>query len=122
VKFKALIKFIPATIWMLVIFYFSSRSTTGVGYTGIERFLLFKTLHLIEYGLLAVLIIYPIQNLVPTIFYSYLYAISDEIHQYFTPGRGPKFTDTLIDLLGIIIGLLFFHFIRKSSTILHKSS
>ena len=121
-KFKALIKFIPATIWMLVIFYFSSRSTTGVGYTGIERFLLFKTLHLIEYGLLAVLIIYPIQNLVPTIFYSYLYAISDEIHQYFTPGRGPKFTDTLIDLLGIIIGLLFFHFIRKSSTILHKSS
>lgn len=97
----------------MLIFYLSSRSTTGIGGTGIERFLLFKTLHLIEYAILGLLVIYPIAQTVPGIIISYLYAITDEIHQNFTPGRGPKFTDTLIDLIGILIGIAIFLFIKK---------
>lgn len=34
-----------------------------------------------------------------------LYAISDEIHQNFTPGRGPKITDVFIDSLGVFFGI-----------------
>ncbi len=34
-----------------------------------------------------------------------LYAISDEIHQSFTPGRGPKITDVFIDSLGVFFGM-----------------
>lgn len=34
------------------------------------------------------------------------YAISDEIHQCFTPGRGPLFSDILIDSLGVLIGII----------------
>lgn len=42
-----------------------------------------------------------------------LYAISDEFHQSFSPGRSPKITDVYIDTLGIIIGALFVILIRK---------
>lgn len=35
-----------------------------------------------------------------------LYAISDEVHQSFVPGRGPSAQDVLIDTLGIVFGLL----------------
>ena len=33
------------------------------------------------------------------------YAISDEVHQYFIPGRGPSITDVGIDSLGVIMGI-----------------
>ena len=35
-----------------------------------------------------------------------LYAISDEIHQGFSPGRSPKVEDVWIDFLGVLIGTL----------------
>lgn len=36
-----------------------------------------------------------------------LYALSDEIHQYFVPGRSCQITDVLIDSLGAVVGILF---------------
>lgn len=122
-KILPLVKFIPAILWMSFIFYLSSRSTAGVGYTGFERFLLFKTLHLVEYAILAVLVIYPLYKVTPSVLVSYIYAITDEIHQGFTPGRGPKFSDTIFDLAGILIGVIIFKLIRnhlkKSKNKLH---
>lgn len=38
---------------------------------------------------------------------STLYAISDEIHQCFVPGRSCQFTDVIIDSLGAVAGILF---------------
>ena len=35
-----------------------------------------------------------------------IYATSDEIHQSFTPGRSPQFTDVLIDNLGVFTGII----------------
>lgn len=35
----------------------------------------------------------------------FVYAISDEVHQYFVPGRGPRTLDVLIDSAGAIIGI-----------------
>jgi len=99
-------KFIPALIWMLIIFYFSSRSTAGVGTNSTDRFYILKSFHLIEYATLGILLFYGFLKYKYTIITAYLYAISDEIHQSFIPGRNCKFTDTLIDLAGIIIGLL----------------
>ena len=34
-----------------------------------------------------------------------IYAISDEIHQCFTPGRGPLVTDVIIDGMGVLLGI-----------------
>lgn len=35
---------------------------------------------------------------------SFLYAISDEIHQIFVPGRAFQFSDLAVDIAGILIG------------------
>ena len=40
------------------------------------------------------------------------YAILDEFHQSFSPGRTPKVTDVYIDTLGIILGALLVILIR----------
>lgn len=42
-----------------------------------------------------------------------LYAISDELHQSFSPGRTPKATDVYIDMLGIVIGILLVLLAKK---------
>lgn len=45
-----------------------------------------------------------------------VYASSDEIHQCFTPGRGPLLTDVIIDTMGVLLGILLVMLILK----LHK--
>lgn len=98
---------------MCVIFYFSSRSTAGIGHNSVDRFLILKSFHLIEYGFLAVLLFFAFKKYGLTIIIAYLYAISDEFHQSFIPGRTPLFRDTLIDLLGILIGLFILRLLLR---------
>ncbi len=40
-----------------------------------------------------------------------LYAISDEIHQAFIPGRGPLVSDVFIDFSGVIMGIFIAYII-----------
>lgn len=42
-----------------------------------------------------------------------LYAITDEIHQLFVPGRGTEVTDVLIDGIGALIGIGIYKAIYK---------
>jgi len=107
--FKKISKFIPAIIWMSIIFYFSSRSTTGIGTNETDRFIILKSFHLIEYAILGILLLFAINKNKLVVFIAYLYAISDEIHQSFVPGRSSRFRDTLIDLIGILIGIFIFN-------------
>jgi len=37
-----------------------------------------------------------------------LYAISDETHQIFVPGRSAQISDVLIDSVGAIVGILMY--------------
>ena len=118
-KIKKIIRFVPSIIWMSVIFYFSSRQTTGIGGTNeTNRFLILKSFHLIEYAFLACLLSLAIFKKKWVVLTAYLYAISDEIHQSFVPGRTSRFQDTLIDLIGILIGVFIFHkiFSKKKLT------
>jgi VanZ family protein len=109
---KKIIRFFPALIWMGIIFYFSSQQTTGIGGDSYWlRFFILKSFHLIEYAILFILINFAINSGINSILIAYLYGVSDEIHQSFIPGRTSKFTDTIIDLLGISIGLLILKFI-----------
>lgn len=104
---KKIIRFLPAIIWMGIIFYFSSQQTTGIGGDSYwVRFAILKSFHLIEYAFLFILINFAIKTDIYSIIISYLYGVSDEIHQSFILGRTSKFTDTLIDLTGILIGFL----------------
>ncbi|MBW1799012.1 MAG: VanZ family protein [Deltaproteobacteria bacterium] len=42
-----------------------------------------------------------------------LFAISDEIHQSFVPGRSASLIDIVLDLLGILAGLAVFKFLGR---------
>ena len=35
-----------------------------------------------------------------------IYAISDEIHQAFIPGRGPQLADVILDSMGVLTGIV----------------
>lgn len=75
-----------------------------------------KGAHFTEYAILAVLVAnairpYPIPErpkwLLP-VGVSALYAVTDEIHQYFVPGRACVATDVGIDTCGAIFGMVVF--------------
>ncbi len=102
-----ILRFVPAILWMCFIFYLSTQQTTSIHGTVAQRFYILKSFHLIEYGALAILLLFATLKYNRAIIIAYLYALSDEFHQRFTPGRTSKFTDTLIDLLGIALGLVF---------------
>jgi VanZ family protein len=98
---------------MAVIFFFSTRQTAGIIPESIPHFIFFKSLHLLEYAFLAVLLFYAFLRKKITIIIAYLYALSDEIHQTFVPGRNGRLRDTFIDLIGIILGLIILKQLRK---------
>lgn len=102
---------------MGIIFYFSTQQTAEIIPETVPHFLFFKSLHLIEYAILAVLIFFALLKNKTTIIFAYLYALSDEIHQTFIVGRSGRFKDTFIDLLGIIIGLYLLKQLRKFKAI-----
>lgn len=55
------------------------------------------------------------------IIFCFLYACSDEIHQYFVPGRACMFTDVLLDtcggLTGLLISLLIIKIMSKKTAV-----
>ena len=72
-----------------------------------------KIFHFFEFGFLSLLFFFSIKKTflgvslkllaVITILFTAFYGISDEIHQYFVPGRESSIGDALADLFGAII-------------------
>ena len=119
---------LPAIIWMGIIFYFSSRLNTSVTGEFLFDFIFVKSLHIIEYSILYFLMFrafYSINNsrltinnkLLLPIFFSVFYALSDEIHQTFVPTREGKIRDVFIDTAGILIMYIY---IKHNITTLKK--
>ena len=83
-------------------------------------FLIRKTAHFLEYfilGLLSFLVTVTYKNtrLFSNAFvamsFCAIYAVSDEIHQYFVPGRACRFLDVCIDCAGSICAIVLTAFI-----------
>lgn len=77
-------------------------------------FALRKLAHLIEYAVLGFLLYRALlagrrgfsrRAAVHTLIIGPLYAVSDEIHQIFVPGRWASPLDVLIDSVGVLVGL-----------------
>lgn len=45
-----------------------------------------------------------------------IYAVTDEIHQYFVPGRAMQIEDWLVDSLGVSCGVVLFYLLTKSAS------
>lgn len=98
---------LPAISWMALIFFLSSRPSTSVADNQALNFIFFKSLHLIEYGILFILIYRATEkNIKLSLVLTIIYAISDEVHQLFVPTREGKLRDIFIDSLGAFLGNL----------------
>jgi len=121
---------------MIIIFYFShqpvnesSQLSEGISKPIVEKlesiiktdiveekfdYLIRKIAHFTEYMILGILMyIASSKNNIPRnkkvlwcILLCALYAITDEVHQAFVPGRAPRVFDVLIDTAGSITGIL----------------
>ena len=85
-----------------------------------------KLYHFIEYGIFSILLFFSLLNssrdffrkyvLVISIFIGASYAIIDEIHQRFIPGRSADILDFVADFLGVaLIQICFWFYHRKKS-------
>lgn len=82
----------------------------------VERFHFFirKAAHFIAYFILGALVLRALassgvrgwKTVSFAFLLSFVYAISDELHQYFVPGRAAQVRDVLIDSLGACCGIL----------------
>ena len=125
-------------LWMYLVFGFSGQDgeqSSGISYkismilTGnneeiaiiIEPYVR-KVAHFAEYAIGAILIyllLYTFQKIsskirnISSIIITIIYAISDEIHQLYIPGREGKIVDVYIDTLGIITGVIFINILIK---------
>jgi len=117
IKYQKILPYLPSLVWMAFIFFLSSQQTVGIGTTKIDRFLILKSFHLIEYCLLFLFLYFAFRQTPKSALFTYLYALSDELHQHFVPGREGKFVDTFIDLLGIAMGIFLVNKLIKISFI-----
>lgn len=117
---------LPSIAWIVVIFYFSSHSRLVITHQFILDFIIFKTLHLIEYGILYFLLFrafykttklpLPKKFLYPLLLASF-YAMTDEFHQLFVPTREGRIRDIIIDMGGIII---IYYFLKNNLNYIKK--
>lgn len=142
---RILVSYILLLSWMTVIFLLSSeghdissgRSNTFVhalqsvgvtGQTDLLTFLVRKSAHVTAYFILGILA-YNVARLhrlsirwrlaICTAIIA-LYAISDELHQLFVPGRSGEVRDVLIDSIAGILGIVITHYVY-SKYILRKN-
>jgi len=104
----------PTVAWASLIFYLSSIPSLDTGW-GIGDLILRKGAHVFEFGVLTLLLLRAFRRtwtqltakktIVLSFLFAFFYAISDEYHQRFVPGRGPAMMDVLIDLFGILLAL-----------------
>ena len=128
-------KFTALCLWMSVIFLLShqngqdSSETSGIllellkllgigpgsSVQGALSYLVRKAGHFTEYLILAILFLRSQKeressgkSALFALLFVFLYACSDEFHQAFIPGRGPAFSDVLIDTAGGLTGIILF--------------
>ena len=108
----------------------SIDKTTQNGIVEGLQFIVRKSAHFLAYAILGGLCFENLSTLDKlskkktffiALLISVLYAISDEIHQYFVPGRASQFRDVMIDscgaLTGIIVVIIFSKIIQKLNKI-----
>lgn len=86
-----------------------------------------KLAHFTEYAVLAISVAFflwtwkfkSLRLILLSILITSMYAVTDEIHQLFIPGRSGEVKDVLIDSLGGIAGTLLFYLFIRFVTAIH---
>ncbi|MBC8544602.1 VanZ family protein [Bianquea renquensis] len=134
-KVRAVISWAAVLIWMVVIFLFSAQNGAQSGDLSgslLEKILAFfhfsteqtdfwemilrKGAHFGVYFILAILLAVAFRasgvslrkGIGLALLLSAAYAVTDEVHQYFVPGRAMRAFDVFIDTCGAATGLLLY--------------
>ena len=96
----------PVILYCLLIFYISSREVTKIvpNAEGVD----FSILHIPEYFVLSFLVFRSMNNfnfsnrkrILISILFSFIFGITDEIHQIFVPGRTFDIMDMIFNFIG----------------------
>jgi VanZ family protein len=105
---RPLCRWIPVVAWMGVIFFLSAQPRLPSPPSPVLAKILEKGGHTLEYAVLASLVWLAMGQRTPLLAWvlSVAYAISDEYHQSFVPGRNPDPVDALFDATGAALALL----------------
>ena len=94
----------PVFLWAVVIFALSSISQITVAEFFLWDFAAKKVAHLAEYAVLYALFLRATEkNWVLSFALTMIYAVTDEIHQSFVPGRNAAVYDLVFDYSGAAI-------------------
>lgn len=102
---RAAAGFLPALLFAALVFYLSSLENPLPSVHVWD-----KALHAVEYGALGALLAWPLAQLAPrrsfllAVLLASAYGASDEIHQWFVPGRDADPRDWIADTLGGALG------------------
>lgn len=135
------IKWVLVIIWVIIIFWFSNQPAVisdeksrfviyafkvlGLNLDNIlgqfANFVVRKVGHFAEYMILYILLFNALTErfrlkkaLIISITIVFLYSCSDEIHQYFIPGRTARVRDVIIDTCGGTFALIILYLKGKS--------
>ncbi len=115
---KAIIKsikaFAPATLWAIIIYLLSSQEVLPGFSLSLSDFILKKSAHIFVFAVLYLLLLKgfsslgqaPIRAWKKTLIICLCYAILDELHQTFVPGRSGTIRDVGFDFLGASLAFL----------------
>src|SRR5688500_1187651 len=102
---SALRPWAPVVVWAAVIFALSSVPDLGTG-LGNWDLVLRKLAHAAEFALLGALLLRALGDARSALAAGVAYAISDEVHQHFVPGRLGSPLDVAIDSVGVLLGVV----------------
>ena len=115
---KTFLKYwLPVLLWAGCIFLISSLPGEDIPCFFYGQEIIF---HIVEYMLLAILLNRALKNsgfrdssdkpkrVLLVILLCLIYAIFDEIHQHFVPGRSSSIVDLLVDSFGIVLGSVIY--------------
>ena len=127
---RFLFSWLPVVLWAAIIFLFSANPDPYKYLPEAWRYLipireisdsslaelLGQLMHFLEYAVLSFLMARALHHTLPssqkinllTIIFTMIFALSDEIHQLFVPGRTFQVIDLIIDFLGILFGLFLY--------------
>jgi VanZ family protein len=101
----------PVVVWAGAIFALSSLSDLGTG-LGTWDLVLRKIGHAAEFALLGALLARALRRDAVAFALGVAYAVSDEVHQHYVPGRVGAWYDVAIDAVGVALGILAWRRLR----------
>jgi VanZ family protein len=113
----AVCRWILPVLWMAIIFGVSAQPRLPTVPGPDVDALLKKGAHLLEYAILVVLFWQALGSRRTALasVLTVLYAVSDEFHQTFVPGRSGQFRDVLIDSAGILLAALALWWVSRKA-------